>query len=372
MQTLKTGEIIYNLRKEKGITQERLAEFLGVSTPAVSKWETGQSYPDITLLPEIASYFGVTIDHLMDFAPDLSKEEAMEIYHRLSDAFSVEDFDKVYSECKSYLKKYHNSYFLHLQIGNLLLNHLDRLPDQARIPEILDFAASVFKRVVLSTADPKLRHEANYSLGISYMFLGRADEVIEVMKDAVDTLLPPEILLAQAHQMKGNNTEAKTILQGYVFQCLVGLLNACPALAFLNLDSPEKSLRWFGSLDGAMNNFEFAKVNPFGEGQMHLAYAKALVMTGNPEGALDQLEYFIKVATNPENYPVSFGTSELFDSISGLYAKLDLGKGAPRSDKTIQDSCLDAITKDPAFTPLLEKERYQMLLSELRAFIEKN
>lgn len=372
MQTLKTGEIIYSLRKEKGVTQETLAEFLGVSTPAVSKWETGQSYPDITLLPEIASYFGVTIDYIMNFAPDLTKEEAMTIYHRLADAFSKEDFDDVYNECKRYLKKYNNCYFLHLQIGNLLLNHLDRLQDPLRVREILESAASIFKRIVLSTTDAKLRHEANYSLGISYMFSGRADDVITVMKDAVDTFLPPEILLAQAYQMKGNNLEAKSILQGYVFQCLVGLLNACPALSFINMDSPGKALSWFERLSKTMEAFEFSKVNPFGEGQMHLAYARALIMTGNAESSLSQLEYFVQVATDAQNYPVSFGTSDIFDSIGELYSKLDLGKGAPRSDKTIKESCLAAITKDPAFAPLQENHDYQSLVSRLRAFTEQS
>ena len=372
MQTLKIGEIIYNLRKEKGVTQETLAEFLGISTPAVSKWETGQSYPDIVLLPEIASYFGVTIDYIMSFAPDLTKEEAMDIYHQLADAFSKEDFEKVYNECKSFLKKYNNCYFLHLQIGNLLLNHIDRLQEPARIPEILEFASSIFKKIVLSTTEPKLRHEANYSLGISYMFAGRADDVIEVMKNAVDTFLPPEILLAQAYQMKGNTEEAKTILQGYVFQCLVGLLNACPALSFISADSSEKALSWFDSLAKTMEAFEFAKVNAFGEGQMHLAYARALILAGEIEGALSELEYFIKIATDLKNYPVSFGTSDLFDSIGGLYAKLDLGKGAPRSDKTIKESCLDAVTKDPAFAALKENQRYQALVSDLRAFISQN
>lgn len=53
------------LRKGKGMTQEELAERLGVSPQAVSKWENGQSCPDISLLPKLASIFGVTTDLLL-------------------------------------------------------------------------------------------------------------------------------------------------------------------------------------------------------------------------------------------------------------------------------------------------------------------
>ena len=54
-----------SLRVDKKVSQEKLAQYLNVSFQAVSKWETGNSYPDITLLPDIARFFGVTIDELL-------------------------------------------------------------------------------------------------------------------------------------------------------------------------------------------------------------------------------------------------------------------------------------------------------------------
>lgn len=59
------GEKIANLRREKGYTQEELAEKLSVSPQAVSKWENDISCPDIMLLPELAKIFGVTTDTLL-------------------------------------------------------------------------------------------------------------------------------------------------------------------------------------------------------------------------------------------------------------------------------------------------------------------
>ena len=59
------GNRISQLRKEKGITQEDMAEKLGVTPQAVSKWENDISYPDILLLPKIAEMLGVTVDELL-------------------------------------------------------------------------------------------------------------------------------------------------------------------------------------------------------------------------------------------------------------------------------------------------------------------
>lgn len=59
------GNIIAKLRKQNGMTQLELAKRLDVSDKAVSKWESGQGYPDITVFPRLASFFGVSIDYLM-------------------------------------------------------------------------------------------------------------------------------------------------------------------------------------------------------------------------------------------------------------------------------------------------------------------
>ena len=61
------GQKIRELRKARGITQEQLAESIGISFQAISKWETGISMPDITLAPVIAAYFAVSMDVLFDF-----------------------------------------------------------------------------------------------------------------------------------------------------------------------------------------------------------------------------------------------------------------------------------------------------------------
>ena len=64
---MKIGEKIKALRKSKNISQEALANVLGVTFQAVSKWETGTTAPDVSLIPPLASFFGVSIDELFDY-----------------------------------------------------------------------------------------------------------------------------------------------------------------------------------------------------------------------------------------------------------------------------------------------------------------
>lgn len=71
---LKMGRRIIELRKARGFTQEQLAAVLGVSAPAVSKWETDSSYPDITLLCPLARALGTDVDSLLAFEEELSEE----------------------------------------------------------------------------------------------------------------------------------------------------------------------------------------------------------------------------------------------------------------------------------------------------------
>ena len=71
---MEMGKEIRRLREDRGITQEALAEVLNVTAQSVSKWERGTSMPDVQMLPQIAVYFGVTIDQLFDIAPDQKME----------------------------------------------------------------------------------------------------------------------------------------------------------------------------------------------------------------------------------------------------------------------------------------------------------
>ena len=117
MNKLSIGEVIYNLRKEKGITQDQLGTFIGVSTAAVSKWESGISYPDITILPVIATFFNISMDELFNFKIKLSDKEVMNIFKECEALFSKGNIKSVIEKSKEYVLKYPISYDLKLKIS---------------------------------------------------------------------------------------------------------------------------------------------------------------------------------------------------------------------------------------------------------------
>ncbi len=71
------GDFLYELRKEKGLTQAELAKILGVTNKAVSKWETGEAMPETSQLVPISRVFGVTVDELLSGARAETAEEKL-------------------------------------------------------------------------------------------------------------------------------------------------------------------------------------------------------------------------------------------------------------------------------------------------------
>lgn len=84
------GENIKQLRKAKGLTQEQLAEALNITCAAVSKWERGDTYPDITLLQPLAYFFGVTLDELMGYQASRIQKDIDKLIARYTELYRTD------------------------------------------------------------------------------------------------------------------------------------------------------------------------------------------------------------------------------------------------------------------------------------------
>ena len=146
MKEINIAKVLVNKRKKKGITQDELANYIGVSKASVSKWETGQSYPD-TFLPQLAAYFNISVDELIDYKPQMTKEDIRKLYRSLSDDFTSKPFDSVMEDCRETIKKYYSCFPLLLQMGILMINHIELLKDPQKLASLTEEAKILFIRV---------------------------------------------------------------------------------------------------------------------------------------------------------------------------------------------------------------------------------
>lgn len=87
------GKVIRKYRKIRNMTQEEMAERLGVTAPAVNKWENENSYPDILLLAPIARLLGISLDTLLSFREELTMEEITGILYEAEKKLKEESFE---------------------------------------------------------------------------------------------------------------------------------------------------------------------------------------------------------------------------------------------------------------------------------------
>ena len=114
------GKIIREYRKSKHMTQEEMARRLGVTAPAVNKWENENSYPDIFLLAPIARLLDISLDTLLSFQEDLTDQEINAIIQETDLKLKEESYDVVFRWAKKKLEQYPNSKRLILQMAVLL------------------------------------------------------------------------------------------------------------------------------------------------------------------------------------------------------------------------------------------------------------
>lgn len=105
---MKLSENIRSIRKEHRLTQERLAEAMGVSAASVSKWETGQSEPELTMLGELADFFGVSVDALMGHT--IRNGRMDELLAEMTRLGNAKQFGEAKEVAEKLLRRYPNSY----------------------------------------------------------------------------------------------------------------------------------------------------------------------------------------------------------------------------------------------------------------------
>ncbi|MCM1026006.1 MAG: helix-turn-helix domain-containing protein [Roseburia sp.] len=224
---LKIGTKIRNLRKQKNISQEVLAQYLGVSFQAVSKWESGTTMPDVPMIPAIASFFGVSTDELFDYNQYELEKKIEEIV-----AESVPYRGKDDARCEEILREGLKKY-----PGNDVL--LNCLLYSIPTPERSDEVISICKSLIEGTKMDDVRYDACRILAETYAAMGEtglAKETIRRIPEIYFTSLELEAELLTGE----DKFRAADIQKGLSADTLLAMLE-CLADCYQEKGEPEKA-----------------------------------------------------------------------------------------------------------------------------------
>lgn len=117
---LELGQKIRTLRQNTGMTQETLADVLGVSNQAVSRWESDGGYPDTELLPSIANYFGISMDELFGYSGE-REQKISDIMNKADEFLSVQgDMTECIALLRNAVREFPNNAKLLVRLGYAL------------------------------------------------------------------------------------------------------------------------------------------------------------------------------------------------------------------------------------------------------------
>lgn len=370
MKELKIGRRLVEHRYRRGITQDELAEFMGVSKASVSKWETASTYPDITLLPRLAAFFNISIDELIGYEPQMEKEDIRRLYRQLSRDFFGKPFDEVMDSCRKLVKNYYSCAPLLFQLGSLYVNHCMLAGSPEKVAGVLEEAVSLFTRIRSECDDISLQTQALYMEAFCHLKLGRADETHRLLSASPVFRMAAEPLLACSYQMMGDLREAKRVLQAGIYQTvieLLNLLNSYTELCGEDIDAFEETC---GRLLAIAESFHLKELHPGILLSLYLSIAQGYVRYGKNEKALEILMLYTALARSAI-YPLCLHGDAYFDLLdSWLEENLILGNALPRDEAVMQKSIVEALDGNPAFSPISDNVQFKHMIRQLKTAVE--
>ncbi len=206
--------VIREKRKEIGLTQEQIAEYLGVSAPAVNKWEKGVTYPDISLLPALARLLGLDLNALLCFNEGLSEKETEHFCKEVIDTIRKSGFESGFNMGIEKIREYPNcGLLLHwtaLVLEGALLMFGTGLENKE---EYKNQIIALYERAAKS-GDDKIRDKSVFMLASSYMGrmeYGKAQEMLDLLPER--SAMDKKQLQAQLLIRQDKFSEAEKLLK---------------------------------------------------------------------------------------------------------------------------------------------------------------
>lgn len=364
MKELNISKILLEKRREKGVTQDEVAEYMGVSKAAVSKWEKGISYPDITFLPQLATYFHITIDELMGYEPQLSEKEIQKKYREFSAMFAERPFFEVMGQIRELIRKYDGCYPLLFSMAQLYLNHFMLLSSDEEKSMVLKEAEALCRRITEECRDALLKKDALTMEALLHLMEGQPEKVLERLGTKVRPSLPEDQFIALAYQMLGEREKAMEYLQVTLYTGIVEQLD-CMSM-YYSLASQEKKAECALRLEKYIHAFSLDKLVPHKIVGLYFGEARNAMQMGKMDEAMDSLELYVNTLEQRLADFTIHGDS-FFYAIDDWLGTNGMNSQMPRDIRLIKKDLIKEVTENPVFAPLKDRETYRSLVKRLEA-----
>lgn len=362
MEYLNIAQNIVRLRKERKLTQEDLADFCMVTKASVSKWEKGISYPDISLLPKIAGFFDLSIDELIGYQAQLSKEQIRAYYEKWSKECSMKPFEEIYEKTAQFIKNYYSCYPLLMEVTVLWINHYMLIKDVAMQQKVLTQIRKVCKRIYEQAQDSFLCTNAKKIESMVYLLENQPQEVIKTYESVFekgDFLLEPNIILIQAYEMIGNTKKADMYNQMTTYVHLVNLVTYGIHDLFLHQANTKRCMTTIQRLEAVCTSYDIKELNT--NLWLQFVYQKAIfyAQINHKEEAIEALVSFMEESKNFIQKGFEFQGDAYFEQMKDFFEQMKFATNAPRDEKTVLESILPAL-EHPAFLGLEKEPKIQL------------
>lgn len=169
------GSTIKRLRREKDITQEQLAGYLGITSRAISQWECDRTAPDISQLPALCHIFNVSSDVLLGIDIDKTNEAIQDYLNKAKVALYDGKFEENAEILREANRRFPKSYKVMYELADALVNVYSRKGIQE-----YDDVFTLCNCILNECTDSIIRYNAMRTLGTAYGYAGKTDEMLKL------------------------------------------------------------------------------------------------------------------------------------------------------------------------------------------------
>ncbi|MEG0385208.1 MAG: helix-turn-helix transcriptional regulator [Solibacillus sp.] len=367
MENFQFAQLFTERRKELQVTQEQIAHYVGVSRAAVSKWEKGLSYPDITLLPKLATYFNVSIDLLLGYEPQMTKERIMSIYSTLAKRFGNEPFEQVDEQIDEMIAEYYSCFPFLLKIAQLYMNYYLKA---ANPDEILEKCFTLCERIKTQSHHRQLSYEATVLEAFISIMQGKPKQVLELLGEEAAVQYGTEHLIATAHTMLGNQEKAKEVLQVSIYQQTVGLISNATETLLLEVDHTAHFDETIKRIQLLLETFQITNLNPNVALVFYIKAASGYMMRNQTEQALQMIEQYTQICSALK-FPLELSGDAYFYMLGQWIDQQErVDKQAPRDNLSIKKDLVASVANNPIFSALQDNTQFKMMMTNLQHHLQ--